>query len=137
MDILKAIQEAFWASSSAVTVEIGSSLLEVIVETDKQKDASKYLLENYKGKFMVWSLLPVHNTEDFDNDIQDIAAYVTSPPALEDILKVCHSIHGWIECDAGNVAVVLSSSEHLVGRSQQHLQLLDLLLLLFLGDILI
>uniref|UniRef100_A0A7S4LZZ8 TLDc domain-containing protein n=1 Tax=Guillardia theta TaxID=55529 RepID=A0A7S4LZZ8_GUITH len=114
MELFKAIQEAFWASSSAVSVEVGPSLLEVIVEAEKQKDASKYLLENYKGKFMVWSLLPVQDTEDFDNDVQDIAAYVTSPPALEDILKVCHSIHGWIECDTGNVAVVLSSSEQLV-----------------------
>ena len=51
-------------------LKVGPSLLEVIVEAEKQKDASKYLLENYKGKFMVWSLLPVQDTEDFDNDVQ-------------------------------------------------------------------
>jgi hypothetical protein len=93
-------------------VEVGTGLLELGIEPHKTKEAGEWLQTHHKDRFMVWSLLPdlVLDVADFDDHVMSVAQMVNRPPLLEEILRICHAIRAWIDCDEGNIAIILYST---------------------------
>jgi hypothetical protein len=107
----KGIQQALWGSGAEPSVvEVGAGLLEMITETAQLQAAGAWLQQHHKDRFMIWSMIDLES-EAFDLDVMSCTHLVDRPPMLEELFKVCHAIRAWIDCDEGNVAVILSNSD--------------------------
>lgn len=105
----KGIRAAFFGKGEPTVVDLGSGLLELVIEPAKAKEAGEWLEDNHRDRYMVWNLLPDLD-EQFQNSVPCRTQFVGRPPLLEEILKICHAMRTWIECDQGNIAIVLSTS---------------------------
>ena len=117
---LRGLRHALWGGGGGepTIVEVGEGLLEmqIVVEPAKMREAGAWLQRHHKDKYMVWSLVQNLDEEAFDNGVQDATSLVCQFPLLEDILKVCHAIRAWIDCDEGNCANYVPSSSLLKTR---------------------
>jgi len=69
--------------------------------------ASRWLKTNYGNNFMIWNLS--EETYDYDKFDQQVIefrfpGYAAAP--LNKIFGICNSIHGWLQSDINNIAVV-------------------------------
>jgi hypothetical protein len=110
----RGLRQALWGGGGEPTiVEVGDGLLEMQISVDPAtvREAGAWLQQHHKDRYMVWSLVHNLDEEAFDNGVQDGTSLVSQTPLLEDLLKICHAIRAWIDCDEGNVAFILSTQD--------------------------
>jgi len=104
------LKQALWGGAPPTLVEVGAGLLELSTEAHRASEAGAWLQENHKDRFMVWNLLPELDAAAFDDHVMSVAQLVDRSPLLEETLRICHAIRAWIDCDEGNIAIIVYAS---------------------------